>query len=65
MTEQVYREIIQLDGMTAKSLQHRYFEVFGESSNSCNAAYLHKRIVWRIQSLSKGGLSERAQRRSG
>jgi hypothetical protein len=64
MTEQAYREIIQLDGMTAKSLQHRYFEVFGELSNSCNAAYLRKRIAWRIQSLSEGGLSERAKKRA-
>jgi len=64
MTEQTYRDIVQLEGMKAKALQLRYAEVFGEPSRSGNAAYLRKRIAWRIQSLAEGGLSERAKRRA-
>jgi len=64
MTEQTYRDITQLGGMKTKALQHRYHEVFGEPSKSGNAAYLRKRIAWRIQSLAEGGLSERARRQA-
>jgi hypothetical protein len=64
MTEQTFREIAQLEGMKTKALQRRYYEVFREPSNSGNAAYLRKRIAWRIQSLAEGGLSERARKRA-
>jgi hypothetical protein len=64
MTEQVFREIAQLGGMKTKALQRRYYEAFGEPSNSGNAAYLRKRIAWRIQFLAEGGLSERAKKRA-
>ena len=64
MTEQTYRDIVQLEGMKTKALQLRYAEVFGEPSRSGNAAYLRKRIAWRIQFLAEGGLSERAKRRA-
>jgi hypothetical protein len=64
MTEQIRRDIAELSGMKTKALRHRYYEVFGEPSKSGNAAYLRKRIAWRIQSLAEGGLSERARKRA-
>ncbi|WP_298031865.1 DUF2924 domain-containing protein [uncultured Desulfovibrio sp.] len=64
MTEQTYRDIAELAGMKTKALQRRYFEVFGEPCKSGNAAYMRKRIAWRIQSLAEGGLSERARKRA-
>ncbi|MDR3320254.1 MAG: DUF2924 domain-containing protein [Desulfovibrio sp.] len=50
MNEQAYREIARLADMKANAFRQRYAEVFGEQSNSGNAAYLRKRIAWRIQS---------------
>jgi hypothetical protein len=64
MTEQIRRDIAALSGMKTKALQRRYYEVFGEPSKSGNAAYLRKRIAWRVQSLAEGGLSERARKRA-
>ncbi len=64
MTEQTYRDIAALADMKTKDLQCRYYEVFREPSKSGNAAYMRKRIAWRIQSLAEGGLSERAKRRA-
>jgi hypothetical protein len=46
------------------ALKAKYVEVFGERSRSSNAAYLRKRIAWRLQARAMGGLSERARRRA-
>ena len=39
-------------------------EVFGESARTSHKVWLIKRIVWRLQSLAEGDLSERARRRA-
>jgi hypothetical protein len=57
---------IQLESvatMNVPTLRQKYLEVFGEESKSNNAAYLRKRIVWRIQEKALGGLSERVKQR--
>jgi hypothetical protein len=38
--------------------------VFGEQTRDGNKAWLIKRIVWRLQSIAEGDLSERARRRA-
>lgn len=45
-------------------LRQRYAEVFGEPTRSNNKQYLVKRIIWRMQALEEGDLSERARRRA-
>ena len=47
--------------MTVGQLRDKYREVFGEPSRSRNKLYLRKKVVWRIQELAEGGLSERAR----
>jgi hypothetical protein len=50
--------------MTVSQLQAKYREVFGEATNGHNKAWLVKRIAWRMQSLAKGTLTERARKRA-
>ncbi|MCE2750580.1 MAG: DUF2924 domain-containing protein [Pirellula sp.] len=42
----------------------RYAEVFGETTNARNKQWLLKKIIWRIQSIAEGDLSERARARA-
>ncbi len=58
------REITILCHLTVAELHAKYVEVFGEETRSRHKQYLIKRIVWRLQSLAEGGLSERARRRA-
>jgi hypothetical protein len=50
--------------LTVTQLRDRYAEVFGEATRSFNKQHLVKRIIWRLQALHEGGLSERARRRA-
>jgi hypothetical protein len=50
--------------LTVPELKQRYAEVFGEPTRTNHKQYLVKRIVWRMQALREGGLSERARRRA-
>ena len=60
----VSAELRRLRVMTVPQLQARYAEVFGEPTRTNHKQYLVKRIVWRMQALREGGLSERARRRA-
>jgi hypothetical protein len=60
----VAKELAQLKRMSAPDLRSRYAEVFGEATNANNKPWLIKRIVWRLQALAAGDLSERARRRA-
>ena len=60
----VSREVIVLRQMTARQLREKYREVFGHETRSRHKAFLIKRIVWRLQALAEGDLSERARRRA-
>ncbi|MCC6678131.1 MAG: DUF2924 domain-containing protein [Phycisphaerales bacterium] len=60
----VRAEVTVLQGKTTGELKARYGEVFGELTRSNNKVYLIKRIVWRMQAIEQGGLTERALRRA-
>jgi len=57
-------EIEGLAELSVPELKAKYVEAFGEHSRSGNAAFLRKRIAWRLQAQAMGGLSERARRRA-
>ena len=50
--------------MRVPELQQLYQEVYGEPARSSHKQYLYRRIAWRVQAQSVGGLSERAMRRA-
>src|SRR5262245_63061579 len=60
----VGKEVAALQAMTVAELRVRYTEVFGEETRVGNKAWLVKRIIWRLQALAEGDLSERARRRA-
>jgi hypothetical protein len=60
----VVKELAALEAMTVTDLRDRYAQVFGEETRVGNKAWLVKRIIWRLQALAEGDLSERARRRA-
>jgi hypothetical protein len=60
----VARELAALEAMTVAKLRDKYAQVFGEDTRVGNKAWLVKRIIWRLQALAEGDLSERARRRA-
>lgn len=60
----VGKELAALRRMSVDDLRGRYAEVFGESTNGHHKEWLVKRIIWRMQSLAEGDLTERARRRA-
>ena len=57
-------QIAELSAMSTGELREKFLEVHGEETRSRNAAYLRKKIAWRIQANAQGGLSERAKKRA-
>ena len=64
MALNVTKELAALERQTVDELRARYAEVFGEQTRSRHRAWLIKRVIWRLQSLEEGDLSERARRRA-
>jgi hypothetical protein len=64
MTLNVAREAAVLQRLTVPQLRQRYAEVYNETTNAGNRAWLVKRILWRLQALAEGDLSERARQRA-
>ena len=62
--DQLKREIAELAGLGVRPLKQRFAELFGDAPNGHNKTWLIRRIVWRLQARSEGGLSERAQQRA-
>jgi hypothetical protein len=60
----VAREVAALRAMSVGELRAKYAQVFGEETRVGNKAWLVKRIIWRLQALAEGDLSERARRRA-
>ncbi|MBI3184657.1 MAG: DUF2924 domain-containing protein [Myxococcales bacterium] len=56
-------QLAALEKMSVGELAEKYREVFGEPTRTRNKEYLRKRIAWRIQELTEGGLSTRALKR--
>jgi hypothetical protein len=64
MKEEISMTVGSLRAMTLAELQQRYAEVFGEATRCRHKDHLLKRIVWRMQALREGGLSQRARARA-
>ena len=64
MNLNVEKELAALRRMSVGELRLRYVEVFGEATKSRHKQWLIKRILWRMQALAEGDLSDRARRRA-
>lgn len=64
MNLNVGMELAALRRMSVGDLRSRYAEVFGETTNTRHKDWLVKRIIWRMQALAEGDLSERARQRA-
>jgi hypothetical protein len=60
----VAKELAALEAMRVIDLRDKYAQVFGEETRVGNKAWLVKRVIWRLQALAEGDLSERARRRA-
>jgi hypothetical protein len=60
----VGKEVAALEDMPVSRLRDRYAEVFGETTNARNKQWMVKKIIWRMQSMAEGDLSERARARA-
>ncbi len=60
MHPELSARIDKLRQMTTAQLQLKYRELFGQASHSNHKDYLFRRVAWRMQALTEGGLSERA-----
>ncbi len=56
----IVNEVATLERLTIGQLRQRFAELFGEATAASNRTWLIKRIVWRLQALAEGDLSERA-----
>ncbi len=64
MNVNVGREMATLERMTVRELRGRYADIFGETTRAANKAWMVKRILWRLQALAEGDLSQRAHQRA-
>ena len=64
MSLDVGPELTALRGLTIGELRHKYAELFGEPTRTGNKVWLVRRLVWRLQALAEGDLSERARQRA-
>jgi hypothetical protein len=60
----IVNEVATLQRLTIGQLRQRFAELFGEATYASNRTWLVKRIIWRLQALAEGDLSERARRRA-
>jgi hypothetical protein len=60
----VAKELAALRKLTMRELRQRYSELFDAATNCNNRQWLVKRLIWRLQALAEGDLSERAKRRA-
>jgi hypothetical protein len=60
----VAKEVATLEVMSVSELRAKYAQVFGEETRAGNKRWLMRRIIWRLQALAEGGLSERARKRA-
>ena len=60
----VAKELASLTRMSVGDLRQKYAEVFGETTNGRHKQWLIKRIIYRMQAMAEGDLSERARRRA-
>jgi hypothetical protein len=58
------QELTALGSLTIGELRHKYAELFGEPTRTGNKVWLVRRLIWRLQALAEGDLSERARQRA-
>src|SRR5262245_7401631 len=64
MSLNVQKELAALGRMTVGQLRDRYAEVNGEPTRSFHKEFLVRRIIWRLQAIEEGDLTERARMRA-
>ena len=64
MQVNVAKEVAALEAMSVSELRAKYAQVFGEETRAGNKRWLMRRIIWRLQALAEGDLSERARKRA-
>jgi hypothetical protein len=64
MPDNLTQELALLPRLGVADLRSRYAQLFGETTQTGNKAWLVKRLAWRLQALAEGDLSERARRRA-
>ena len=60
IADEVDVEFEALQQLPVSKLHERFESIYGETPRSRNKVWLIRKILWRIQSLKEGGLSERA-----
>jgi hypothetical protein len=60
----IVNEVATLQRLSVGQLRQRFAELFGETTNASNRTWLTKRILWRMQALGEGDLSESARQRA-
>jgi hypothetical protein len=64
MAVNVSHDSAALQRLTTTQLRARYAEVYGETTLAANKPWLIRRILWRLQALAEGDLSQRARQRA-
>jgi len=60
----IVNAVAALRRLSVAQLRQRFAELFGEATNASNRIWLTKRILWRMQALAEGDLSQRARQRA-
>jgi hypothetical protein len=60
----IVSEMATLQRLSVGQLRQRFAQLFGEATAASNKTWLTKRLLWRLQTLAEGDLSERARRRA-
>ena len=60
----IVNEVAALRRLSIAQLRQRFAELFDETTNASNRTWLSKRILWRMQALAEGDLSQRARQRA-
>jgi len=63
MSDSIVRKIQLLRGMSVGELREEWERLYGEPTRSRNKDFLFRRLAWRVQELSHGGLSDSARTR--
>jgi hypothetical protein len=63
VSESIINDIQALQRMTVGQLRVEWERLYGEPTRSRNRTYLWRRLAWRVQELSLGGLSDGTRER--
>jgi len=64
MDREIREQIEALQSARIDQVRAKYRELFGEEPRSKHRDVLFRQVVWRMQALAEGGLSERARKRA-